>query len=231
MWSRGGVLRAEASLPREVARPVRSSHARHYDCRMRVLLVAPPGAGKSTHGRLLGRAFGVPFISSGDLLRAEIDTGSVVGKEVTELVATGNLVPDELMAELVRRRLTEPEIVEQFVLDGFPRTLPQARSASHWPGAPPLTFTVVLHFVAPEAELARRIHERAAESGRADDTVVIWERRLTEYRRSIEPLLSFYRERGILLEVDVIGTVDVVQSRILHSLNGRGIGVQRSQTA
>jgi len=198
---------------------------------MRVLLVAPPGAGKSTHGRLLGRAFGVPFISSGELLRAEIDAGSIVGKEVAELVAKGNLVPDELMAELVRRRLTEPEIVEQFVLDGFPRTLPQARIASHWPGAPPLTFTVVLHLVAPDAELARRIHERAAESGRTDDTEVIWVRRLTEYKRSVQPLLDHYRQRGIVLEVDVTGTVEAVQTRILESLKGRGIGVQRSRTS
>ena len=195
---------------------------------MRVLMVAPPGAGKSTHGRLLGRTFGVPFISSGELLRTEIDAGSAIGMQVSGLVSDGRLVPDELMAELVRRRLTEPDRVDEFVLDGFPRTLGQAELASRWPGASRLTFSAVLHLEAPEAELARRVHARATESGRTDDTSAVWQRRLTEYRDSVGPLLDFYGQRGVVLDVDASGTVDAVQNRILLALRSRGIGAARS---
>jgi adenylate kinase len=198
---------------------------------MRVLLVAPPGAGKSTHGRLLGREFGIPFISSGQLLRAEIDAGTALGAEVAGLVTTGHLVPDELIAELVRRRLTDPERLDQFILDGFPRTLTQAEIADHWPDGVRLDFNVVLQFVAPDSELARRIDERATESERTDDTKEIWRQRLIEYENSVQPLLDLYRGRGILLQIDVTGTVDAVQERILLALSARGLGAHGSSPA
>lgn len=195
---------------------------------MRVLLVAPPGAGKSTHGRLLSRTFGIPFISSGELLRAEIDGKSAIGEQVSDTVADGRLVPDELMTELVRRRLTDPERLDEFVLDGFPRTRRQAEIASQWPGTSALTFTTVLHLEVPEPELARRIDERSAKSGRADDTKAVWERRLSEYKRSVEPLLDFYRQQGIVQEVDASGAVDVVQEKILLALEDRGTHAPRA---
>ncbi|MDE3085437.1 MAG: adenylate kinase [Acidobacteriota bacterium] len=189
----------------------------------RLLLLAPPGAGKSTHGRLLAEAFAAPHISTGELLRAEIAAGSELGRRVEGLVAEGRLVPDDLVVEMVVRRLTEPAPVEAFVLDGFPRTLAQAELGYAWASEHGLTFSAVLHLEVPEAELARRAAGRAAVSGRGDDNAATWERRMAEYRLETEPLLGFYRARGILVEVDAGGGVSEVHQAILTALWAMGL--------
>lgn len=189
----------------------------------RLLLLAPPGAGKSTHGRMLGEAFAVPHVSTGELLRADIAAGTDLGRRVERAVAEGRLVADELVADMVRRRLTEPEPVEGFVLDGFPRTVAQAELAYAWAAEHALTFSAVLHLEVPDDELARRAAGRAAVSGRADDDEATWQRRLAGYRLVTAPLLAFYRGRGILVEVDATGDVPVVHDRITDALAGRGL--------
>ena len=190
---------------------------------VRLLLLAPPGAGKSTHGQMLGQAFGVAHVSTGELLRAEIAARSDLGRDVEALVAAGRLVPDELVAEMVRRRLTEPVPVDGFVLDGFPRTLAQAQLAYAWAVEHGLSFSAVLHLEVPDDELARRAAGRAAVSGRADDDEATWRRRMADYRAVTEPLLSFYRDRGILVEVDATGEIPVVHERIMAAVAARGI--------
>ena len=189
----------------------------------RLLLLAPPGAGKSTHGRLLGEAFAAPHISTGDLLRAEIAAGSALGRRVEGLVAEGQLVPDDLVVEMVVRRLTEPAPVTAFVLDGFPRTVAQAERAYAWAAEHHLTFSAVVHLEVPDAELARRAAGRAAVSGRVDDDAATWERRMAEYRHQTEPLLCFYRDRGILVEIDAGGEVGEVHRAIVTALGALGL--------
>jgi adenylate kinase len=198
------------------------------DSGARLLLLAPPGAGKSTHGELLGEAFGAPHISTGALLRAEIAAGSDLGRAVERVVAEGRLVPDELVAAMVGRRLSEPVPVDAFVLDGFPRTLAQAQLAYTWALEHGLTFSAVLHLEVPDAELARRAARRAAVSGRADDDAATWERRMAEYHRETEPLLGSYRDRGILVEVDATGDIAGVHERIVQALVARGLRPVRS---
>jgi adenylate kinase len=190
---------------------------------VRLLLLAPPGAGKSTHAGMLGEVFGAPHISTGELLRAEIAAASDLGRRVEQVVAQGRLVPDEVVAEMVVRRLTEPVHVDAFVLDGFPRTLVQAQLAYAWAKEHGVTFSAVLHLEVPDAELARRAADRAAVSGRADDDTATWRRRMDEYRRATAPLLDFYRDRGILVEVDATGDIAGVHARILAALAPLGL--------
>lgn len=193
---------------------------------VRLLLLAPPGAGKSTQGRALGQLLGVPFVSVGDLLRAEVGAQTALGRLVEGHLARGELVPDEHVADLVRRRLEEPDAAHGVVLDGFPRTLDQARIADAWSdarGARGLGFSAVVHLDVSEDELARRIAERATVSGRVDDTEETWRRRLAEYRSATSPLLDLYRPRGVLIDVDGSGDVDAVRRGIVRSLRRRGI--------
>jgi aldose 1-epimerase len=195
---------------------------------MRMLLLAPPGAGKGTQGARLAARYGVPHISTGELLRAHVAAGTGLGRRVAKLMAAGELVPDEVVLALVHRAITEESAAAGFILDGFPRTLRQARTAYAWGLEHGLTFDAVVHLAVPEAELVRRLRNRALEEGRPDDTPEAIRHRLEAYRRETEPLLAFYRARGILVEVDGTGPIGTVTRRIEAALAGRGLPPARA---
>lgn len=185
---------------------------------LRALLLAPPGAGKGTQGELLAAAYGVPHLATGDLLRSHVAQATALGLKAKEYMDRGELVPDNLVLELVASRIGGVRPLEGFLLDGFPRTLAQATEAFGWGAAKGRTFHAVITLVVPEEELVRRLLERGLESGRSDDNADTIRNRLRVYDRLTAPLLEFYRDRGILLEVDGTGSVDEVTARILHAL-------------
>jgi adenylate kinase len=153
---------------------------------VKVLMLAPPGGGKGTQGARLADELGVDHISSGDVLRAEVESGTPLGREVAECLSAGKLAPDELVTRAVRPALARRD---GYVLDGFPRTLSQTDD---------LDFDAVVYLDVPQDELERRLLAR----GRADDTPEAIERRLREYADDTQPLIDHYRGKGVLVEVD-----------------------------
>ena len=186
---------------------------------LRALLLAPPGAGKGTQGDRLAEVYGVPHLATGDMLRQHVAEHTPVGLEAKRFMDQGELVPDRLVVDLVARHLAGPEPLPGFVLDGFPRTLPQAKTAYDWGRAHDRTFHAVVSLDVPEDELVRRLLERGRRAGRTDDTEDTIRRRLAVYKKNTQPLLDFYRDRGVLLEIDGTGTVEEVTTRIRDALD------------
>jgi adenylate kinase len=186
---------------------------------LRALLLAPPGAGKGTQGERLSELYGVPHLATGDALRRHVENETEIGRQAAEYMARGELVPDRVVLELVLEMLTGPAPPEGFILDGFPRTLGQAKAAYDWGKANGRTFHAVVSLDVPEDELVRRLLERGVANGRTDDTADTIRHRLKVYGESTQPLLDFYRTRGILVEVEGTGTIDEVTDRIRREVD------------
>lgn len=181
---------------------------------MRVLLVAPPGAGKGTQADRISERYGIPHISSGEVLRKHIERGTAIGREVQRFVANGDLVPDEIVISTLAEPVLEAAESGGYVLDGFPRNAHQARMA--YDLAEPLGIGVqhVVALEVPRDELLRRLRHRAGVERRADDTDDVVEHRLELDEASSADLLGYYDERGILSRVDGTGTPDDVSGRL-----------------
>lgn len=183
------------------------------------VLLGPPGSGKGTQAELITGALGVPHVSTGELLRAEAAAGTRLGSEVAPLLETGELVPDELMHRVLERRLRAPDTASGAILDGYPRTVPQARALDGCLPGGRRVVDVVLHLEVNEATLIERLEHRAEEQHRADDNPGSIAERLTEYRQLTEPVTDYYRSEGVpVVEVDGTGDVDVVHQRIVQAL-------------
>ncbi len=184
----------------------------------RALLLAPPGAGKGTQGERLAERHGVPHLATGDLLRDHVARDTELGRAAKEHMDSGGLVPDDLVISMVNEALGGSQPREDFLLDGFPRTLPQAKGAYAWGRNKNRTFDAVIMLDVPEDELVRRLVERGRDSGRSDDTEDVIRNRLKIYEENTAPLVDFYEERGILLRIDGLGTVDEVTERVEEGL-------------
>jgi adenylate kinase len=176
----------------------------------RVVLLGPPGAGKGTQGILLSKHLGIPAISTGDMLREAVAEGSALGNKVQGIMASGALVDDALMADVVRDRLAKADAGRGFLLDGYPRTLPQAETLAGILRDATQELDAVLLVDVPEDELVRRALLR----GRADDQESVIRERLRVYREKTAPLIGYYRERGLLREIDGNRPVEDVTSEI-----------------
>jgi len=185
---------------------------------VRVLLLGAPGSGKGTQGERIAARYRIPHISSGDLLRAHVEAGTPLGRAVQPYLASGNLVPDELILSMIRNELAEPAAAGGYVLDGFPRTVEQARVATEIDDG----LDAVLFLDVPPRELVDRLAERADRDGRADDqrraTV---EHRLRVYDERTRPLLDHYRRRGLLVPIDASGSIEEIADRIAAALAER----------
>ena len=179
---------------------------------MRLVLVGPPGAGKGTQAAVLSEKLGVPHISTGDLFRANIGNSTPLGQKAKSYIDAGELVPDEVTNEMVRERLAEPDAREGFLLDGYPRTTPQADVLTDILAENGMELTAVLQFDVPEEELVRRMLER----GRSDDTEDVIRRRLAVYHSETAPLLDYYRDK--VIKVDALGSVEEITDRALAAL-------------
>jgi adenylate kinase len=177
----------------------------------RVVLLGPPGAGKGTQAQVLSRRLAVPAISTGEMLREAVADGSELGGKVREILASGSLVDDGTMAEVVRDRLRRPDARQGFLLDGYPRTLPQAETLEGILGKADRELDAVLLVAVPEEELVRRTLLR----GRADDREEVIRERLRVYREKTAPLIGYYRDRGLLREIDGNRSVDEVTAQML----------------
>ena len=183
---------------------------------MRLILLGPPGSGKGTQARILARSLYIPVISTGEMLRAAVREGTPLGLKAKATMDAGDLVSDDIMISLIRERLAEPDARPGFILDGFPRTPEQARELDRLlavigPGG---GITAAVNLKVPEEVLVDRLHGRAVEENRTDDRAETILERLRVYHRKTEPLIGFYRNRGILVDVDGVGDIAEIGDRI-----------------
>ena len=180
----------------------------------RVLLFGAPGSGKGTQAALLAERLGVPAISTGEMLRAAVVAGTDLGRKVEGILAAGVLVDDDTMAEVVRDRLALPDARRGFLLDGYPRTLPQAATLEDILRRQGAGLDAAILLEVPEAELVRRLIGRKRE----DDREQVVRERLHVYEEKTAPLIGYYHQRGLLRRVDGHRTVPEVADAILDTL-------------
>jgi adenylate kinase len=168
---------------------------------LNVLLLGPQGAGKGTQAKRISAEYGIPHIASGEILRAEMDAGTELGMRVKDVYDRGDLVSDDLMIELIRNRLEQPDTEAGFVLDGFPRTTVQAEALDSMFNDIGRNFSVAFALQIPDGVAFDRLRRRAEVEGRADDTDEAIQRRLDNYHRETEPLIEYYRTRGNLVPI------------------------------
>lgn len=173
----------------------------------RVLLLGPPGCGKGTQAELLSESLGVPAVSTGDMLRSAVAAGSELGSKVESIMAAGELVDDDLMAEVVRQRLAQADAQDGFLLDGYPRTPGQAETLDEILAERDQELDHVVLIEVPEEVLI----ERAVARQRVDDRQEVVRERLRVYREKTEPLVELYGSRGLLRQVDGDQTIEEVQ--------------------
>jgi len=207
----------------------------------RLILFGPPGVGKGTQAKLLAEQFGIPHISTGDILRAGAMAGTELGKKAKALMDEGKLVPDDIMVNLVRETLASPKTAKGFILDGFPRTIGQAKALSAIFKELKITRFQVVNFEVDDEEIIRRLANRlicpkegkifnlefdAVESGgpcpscgtrliqREDDKAETVRERLRVYNAATKAVIEYYRQQGVVMTLDGTGTVDVVNREI-----------------
>jgi adenylate kinase len=183
-----------------------------------MLIMGPPGAGKGTQAKGVAARYGVPAVSTGDIFRANISQGTDLGLRVKEIMASGGYVGDDITNEIVADRLAQPDAREGFLLDGYPRTLGQVAALDGLLAEHQTALDAVLVLVADTDELVARLMKRAETEGREDDTEAAVRVRQQVYADETAPLLDVYRERGLLVEVDGLGTVEEVAGRIAERL-------------
>lgn len=196
----------------------------------RIVFLGPPNSGKGTQAAMLAKSLGVPTISTGEMLRAAVAQGSELGQRVEAVMAKGHLVSDDMMADVVRARLTEDDAANGYILDGYPRTLPQAETLDAILGERDDTeghggsLDSVIFVDAPEHVLL----ERALKRGRDDDTEEIARERQRVYRELTEPLEAFYEARDLLDRIDGAQTIDQVKLDIHRAL---GVGEPHAESS
>jgi adenylate kinase len=203
---------------------------------MRMILVGPPGAGKGTQAARLVEQFNIPHISSGDMFRAEVKSGSDLGKELDRYMKTGGLVPDDVTIPIVLKRITAADTAAGFMLDGFPRTRPQAEALDEAMRNAGVALDAVVLIEVPDALLEERAVLRRSDPvtgtiyhlkynpppadivdrlvHRSDDTKEAVDKRVAKYHAETAPIIPFYLEKGILKRVDGVGNPDAITERI-----------------
>ena len=189
----------------------------------RLLIIGPQGSGKGTQGQRIAETFRIPAVSTGDVFRQNVKEGTPLGLQVKAIIDAGDLVPDELTGAIVRDRLAQDDAAAGFLLDGYPRNLGQVGDLDAFLDERDEPLTGVIELSVPRDESIRRIAQRAAEQGRADDNDESIAKRLAIYESETAPILDVYRERGVAFEIDGIGTLDEVFERIVTALAERGI--------
>jgi adenylate kinase len=181
-------------------------------------LLGPQGSGKGTQAKRIEAEYGIPQIATGDMLRAAIGEGTELGRRVKPILESGQLVPDELMIDLIRERLTQPDAEAGFVLDGFPRTSAQADALDEMLDEIGRALDIVFEFQLPDDVATERLRRRAELEGRADDTPDAIAKRLELYHEQTEPLVGHYRLRGNLVGIHGDRSIDEVFAEVQDAL-------------
>lgn len=186
---------------------------------MRLIILGPPGAGKGTQAERLADERGIPHISTGDIFRANIKNETELGLKVKGILASGGYVTDEITNEIVKDRLQEADARTGFLLDGYPRTANQVAALDEMLAADGFALDAVLELTVNSEELVQRLVKRAETSGRSDDTEEVIRERQDLYVRETAPLAKAYSERGLLVQMDGMGSIDDVAGRIASALD------------
>ena len=184
-----------------------------------VLVLGPQGSGKGTQAKRISAAHGVPHVSTGDMFRNSIANRTELGLQVEPILASGELVPDELTIAMIRDRLSWDDASAGFVLDGFPRTLAQAEALDEMLDAIGRPLGLVLFFDLDDETALTRMRGRASEEGRSDDSLAVMARRLVIYHEQTEPVVHRYRSAGTLVPLDAARSADEVFGEISAVLN------------
>ena len=195
---------------------------------MRLILLGPPGAGKGTQAHLLVQKHGIVQLSTGEMLRSAVAAGTPVGQKAKDIMASGGLVPDDVVVGIISDRIELPDARKGFILDGFPRTVPQARALDELLKKKHLKLDAVVELRVNESALLERVETRVAqmrsrgEEIRIDDTPEVLSKRLASYRAQTEPLVHYYSEKRKLITVDGMMTIGNVTSAINRLLSALG---------
>jgi adenylate kinase len=189
-----------------------------------LLVLGPQGSGKGTQAKLLTTVHGIPHVSTGDMFRAAIEAGTELGRRVGPILASGELVPDELTVALIRERLSEPDASDGFVLDGFPRNVAQAEALDAMLAEIGRSLDAILFFDLTDEISRERLHGRAQDEGRDDDTPDVIARRLAIYHEQTEPVVERYRATGKLVPLHAERPIDEVAAEIEAALDLLGKG-------
>jgi len=191
---------------------------------MRLILLGPPGAGKGTQSLRLVAKYGIVQLSTGDMLRAAVKAGTPIGLQAKEIMASGGLVPDTVVVGIVGQRIEQPDARKGFILDGFPRTVPQAMALDRMLATRGLALDAVIELRVDENALTRRIESRIAEMKergealRDDDSPEVLRNRLRAYRDQTAPLVAYYRQQGVLRSVNGMAPIGDVTAAIDKTL-------------
>lgn len=186
---------------------------------MRLILLGPPGAGKGTQAEVLVKAYGIPQLSTGNILRAAIAAKTPMGIAAKEIMDRGDLVSDEIVNGIVSERLDAEDCKPGFILDGYPRTIPQAGALEQMLADKGMALDAVVELTADAEILIARVINRSKESNRADDNPDVIRNRLSVYSEQTAPLVEFYRGKGLLKTVDGMQSVDEVTAAIRRALH------------
>jgi len=185
---------------------------------MRIILLGPPGAGKGTQAVLICKKYGIPHISTGDMLRQQVASGSALGKMVKSVLDSGELVSDELVMQVLEDRLAAPDCTHGYLLDGVPRTVVQAEILRSILAKSNSSITSVVQLEVPEQVLLDRIRHRGGAGARSDDTAEVAANRLQVYWTQTAPVAEFYRQEGLLKQIQGVGSVEEVSARIFSAV-------------
>lgn len=185
----------------------------------RLLLIGPPGSGKGTQAVRIAEHLGIPAISTGDIFRMNVAEGTDLGKTAQRYMDAGEYVPDEVTNAMVADRLAHSDAAQGFLLDGYPRTQAQVKELDQMLERQGVQLDAVVELAAHTEELVTRLLGRAAQQGRSDDTEPVIRRRLEVYTEQTAPLVQLYDDRGLLLRVDGLGSIDEVGQRLQAALS------------
>jgi adenylate kinase len=191
---------------------------------MRIVLLGAPGSGKGTQAKRLKAELAVAHISTGDLLRAAVKAGTPLGLQAKAVMEAGQLVSDDIVLGLLEERLAQPDAQPGFILDGYPRNVAQANALEALLGRVGQPLDAVVKLNVPDADIVKRCEIRFEQEHRADDNPETVRKRLAVYAEQTAPVAGFYAQRGLLTEIDGVGTIEAIGDRVLAALRARASG-------